>query len=188
MSKEKRVYEPYDYEKYSTIAKSKPFDFDAHTYAEHKWFEDFKIGDAYNLPSRTQTEGIFAAFMVVSGDHHPIHYDIKYCQDRGHHTLFAHGLQTMAQVAPGAGIWPEEVGESLIGAIEYTCRNLKGVYLGDTLYPRLEIVDLKPQNTTGVLTFYATIHNQKGELVLDGFQKFLVRKNPANIPEELKKK
>lgn len=175
------INEVYDYEKYFKRATEKPFNFSEHTYAEHKWFEDFEIGDTYNLPSRTQTEGIFAAFMVVSGDRHPIHYDRKYCKDRGHRDLFAHGLQTLAQVAPGAGIWPEEVGESLIGALETTARNLKPVYLGDTLYPKLEIVDLKPQNTTGVITFYHTIYNQDGEIVLDGFQKYLVRKNPRNL-------
>lgn len=161
--------------------KEEVFDFDAHRYAEHKWFEDFKIGDTYCLPSRTQTEGIFAAFMVASGDHHPIHYDRKYCLDRGHKDLFAHGLQTMCQTAPGAGLFPEEVGESLIGALEYGGRNLKPVYLGDTLYPRLVITDLKLQNTTGVITFRSTVHNQDGVLVLDGYQKFLIRRNPENI-------
>jgi len=177
-----------DYMKIVAEMENPPFNFNEHQYATHKWFEDFKIGDTYCLPSRTQTEGIFAAYMVASGDHHPIHYDRKYCKDRGHRELYAHGMQTMCQTSPGAGLWPEEVGESLIGALEYGARNLKPVYCGDTLYPRLEIIELTPQNTTGVLVFRCTVHNQDGTLVLDGYQKFLVRKNPANIPDELKKK
>jgi len=41
------------------------------------------------------------------------------------------------------------------------------------------MIDLKPQRTTGVVTLKATIHNHKGELVLDGWHKYLLRKrNP----------
>ena len=158
------------------------FDFKAHRYATSKWFEDFNVGDKYCLPSRTQTEAVFAAFMVASGDHHPIHYDRKYCKDRGHRDLLAHGLQTMCQTAPGAGLWPEEVGDSLKGALEFTGKALKPVYCGDTLYPQLEIIELRPGKTTGVIVFRSTIHNQDGVLVFEGTQNYLVRKNPVNLP------
>jgi acyl dehydratase len=51
--------------------------------------------------------------------------------------------------------------------------------VGDTLYPRLVVSDLKPQRTTGVLTLASSIHNQKRELVLEGSQTYLIRKRPA---------
>jgi acyl dehydratase len=57
-------------------------------------------------------------------------------------------------------------------------RFLKPVYAGDTLYPRLMVSELKPQRTTGVLTLASTVHNQKGELVLDGVQRYLLKKRP----------
>ena len=38
--------------------------------------------------------------------------------------------------------------------------------------------ELKPQRTTGVLTLASTVHNQKGELVLEGTQKYLLKKRP----------
>ena len=47
--------------------------------------------------------------------------------------------------------------------------------MGDTLYPALVITDLKPQNTTGVVTMDATVHNQDGALVLAGTHKYLLR-------------
>jgi len=50
---------------------------------------------------------------------------------------------------------------------------------GDTMYPMLEIVELVPQRTTGVIVMRATLHNQKGELVLEGTHKLLVKKRPA---------
>jgi len=40
----------------------------------------------------------------------------------------------------------------------------------------LEIVELKDQNTTGVITMRATIHNQNDVLVFEGTQRYLIRK------------
>ena len=42
----------------------------------------------------------------------------------------------------------------------------------------LEISDLKPGRTTGVVTMALTIHNQARELVCDGEHKYLVKKQP----------
>jgi acyl dehydratase len=76
--------------------------------------------------------------------------------------------------AAGAGLFPHVVGESLIGFVEVTAKFLKAVYPGDTLYPALEITELTPQRTTGLITMRATVHNQHGALVLDGTHKYLV--------------
>jgi acyl dehydratase len=63
-----------------------------------------------------------------------------------------------------------------MGFIEQSSRFLKPVYAGDTLYPRLIVSDLRPQRTTGVLTLASTIHSQRRELVMEGTQKYLLRK------------
>ena len=143
-----------------------------------KYFEDFVIGDQYIIPSRTQTSGLFAMFQAASGDNDPIHYDVEYCRQRGHDDLLAHGLQVMIQTAAGAGRFPSEVADSLIGMIEATGKFLRPVYRGNTLYPLLEITDLKEQSNTGVITMRATIHNQEDTLVFEGTQRYLIRKRP----------
>ena len=56
---------------------------------------------------------------------------------------------------------------------------LKPVYAGDTIYPALEVIELVPGRTTGVVTLHSTVFNQRKELVLEGMQKFLVRRRPA---------
>jgi acyl dehydratase len=71
---------------------------------------------------------------------------------------------------------PHQVDDALMGFIEQSSRFLKGVYAGDTIYPALEITELLPQRTTGVVVMRATVHNQRGELVLDGMHKYLLRK------------
>ena len=58
---------------------------------------------------------------------------------------------------------------------------LKPVYAGDTLYPMLQIAALTPQRTTGIVTVAVTVHNQKGELVLTGEQKYLLRKRNPDL-------
>ena len=143
-----------------------------------KYFEDFVIGDQYIIPSRTQTSGLFAMFQAAPGDNDPIHYDVEYCRQRGHDDLLAHGLQVMIQTAAGAGRFPSEVADSLIGMIEATGKFLRPVYRGNTLYPLLEITDLKEQSNTGVITMRATIHNQEDTLVFEGTQRYLIRKRP----------
>ncbi|MEE8453951.1 MAG: MaoC family dehydratase, partial [Limibaculum sp.] len=93
--------------------------------------------------------------------------------------LLAHGYQVLIQACIGAGVLPQMMGPSLIGFLEQSSRFLKGVYCGDTLYPGVEIAELKPQRTTGVMVCRITVHNQDGDLVLEGEQKYLLRKRPA---------
>lgn len=147
---------------------------------ESRFFDDFTLGERFVLPSRTMTESHFLAFQAASGDNHPIHYDRPYCQAHGHRDLLAHGFQVLIQTAPGAGLFPHLVEESLMGFIEQSSRFLAPVYVGDTLYAALEVAELKAQRTTGVLVMRTSVHNQEGTLVMEGEQKILLRKRNAN--------
>jgi acyl dehydratase len=141
-----------------------------------RWFEDFVLGERFVLPSRTQTDAIFAAFQTASGDTHPLHYDVEYCRGRGMPNLLAHGFQTLIHTAPGAGLFPYLVEESLVGFLEQSSRFLKPVFADDTIYPALEVIELSGGRTTGVVTLRSTVFNQRRELVLEGMQKFLIRR------------
>lgn len=154
------------------------FDPTKHRDGEPQYFDDLEVGQTFHIPARTQTDALFAAFQLASGDNHPIHYDVEYCKSQGHQGLLAHGFQVLIQTAPGAGQFPHVVGESMIAFIEQSSRFLKGVYSGDTLYPKLEITEKKPQRTTGVVKMRSTIHNQRGELVMEGEQTMLIRRRP----------
>ena len=144
-----------------------------------RWFEDFSLGERFVLPSRTMTEAIFLAFQAASGDNHPVHYDVEYCRARGMPHMLAHGFQIVIQTAAGAGMFPHMVEESLKGFLEQSSRFLHPVFVGDTLYAALEVDEVTPQRTTGVIGLRSTVHNQKGELVMDGRQRYLLRRRPA---------
>ena len=156
------------------------FDPRAHRLAEQRWFGDFALGERFPLPSRTMTEAIFLAFQAASGDNHPIHYDVEFCRARGMPHMLAHGYQVLIQGAAGAGLFPFMVEDSLKAFLDQSSRFLHPVFVGDTLYPALEVAKLEPGRTTGVLTLALTIHNQRGELVLDGVQRYLLRTRPPD--------
>ena len=146
---------------------------------QQRWFDDFILGERFVLPSRTMTEAVFLAFQGASGDNHPVHYDVEFCRARGMPHLLAHGFQALIQTAPGAGLFPYMVEDSLVGFIEQSSKFLKPVYANDTLYPALTIDELSPNRGTGVIGFASTIHNQRRELVIEGRQRYLIRKRPA---------
>jgi acyl dehydratase len=155
-----------------------PFDPAQHRRFESRWFEDFKLGERFVLPSRTMTDALFLAFQSASGDNHPVHYDVEYCRRRGMPHMLAHGYQVVIQTAAGAGEFPFMVEDSLIGFLDQSSRFLHPVFSGDTLYPTLEITELSPNRTTGVIAISSTVHNQKSALVMEGTQRYLVRKKP----------
>lgn len=150
-----------------------------HRLCEQRYFEDFYLGEKFNIPSRTMTDALFAAFQLASGDNHPVHYDVEYCRAHGMPHMLAHGFQVVIQSAAGAGLFPHCVEESLKAFIEQNSKFLLPVFVGDTLYPSLEVAELTPGRTTGVLTMRTEIRNQREELVLEGMQKYLLRKRQA---------
>ena len=90
--------------------------------------------------------------------------------------MLAHGFQIAIQTAPGAGMLPHVLEKSLIGLLEQSSKFLGPVYCGDTVYSALEISELIPGKTTGVIVLSSTVHNQHRQLVMSGEQKMLVRK------------
>ena len=153
------------------------FDPAAHSMVpQQRWFEDFVLGERFVIPSRTMTTAVFAAFQTASGDTHPVHYDVEYCRARGMPNLLAHGFQTLIHTAPGAGLFPFLVEQSLVGFLEQSSRFLKPVFADDTIYPALEVTELLPGRSTGVVSLRSTVFNQRRELVLEGLQKFLIRR------------
>lgn len=150
-----------------------------HKYCESRYLEDFEIGETFYIPSRTMNDAMFAAFQLASGDNDPIHYDVEYCKARGYPNLLAHGMQIMIQTAAGAGTFPHQVTESLLGMVELSGKILKPVYAGDTVYPLLTLSEIKPQNTTGILRMDADVWNQDNVKVFEGKHWYLIRRRPV---------
>ena len=64
------------------------------------------------------------------------------------------------------------MGESIAGLKGVSCDFGQDTYVGDTMYPALEIQELKKEGGKGHVLMAIVIYNQKGQLVLSGHQKF----------------
>jgi acyl dehydratase len=153
------------------------FDASNFTVVPARTFEELRVGEIFRAPSRTLTDAHASAFQAVSADNHPIHYDLEYARRHGHTAPVVHGLQVFAFTAPGATLFPQYIGDVFIAFTEASCKFLREVHAGDTLYSALEIVALTPQGDSGQVTTRATVHNQRGELVLSGEHKYLLRRH-----------
>jgi acyl dehydratase len=144
------------------------------------WFDDLEVGDRWQTPSRTMTDAMFAFFAGMTGDNHPLHYDVEYARTK---TPFgkplAHGLLVMGMTAVGASPLAHRLHDSMIAFLEQGCRFLKPVVIGDTLYPEHEVASTERKSgERGIVRIVARVKNQRGEVVLDGFHVYLVRCRP----------
>jgi acyl dehydratase len=139
------------------LKQSLKFDPVGFTVVPPRRFEDLRVGDVFRAPSRTLTDAHAAAFQTVSADNHPIHYDVEYARRHGHVAPVVHGLQVFAFTAPGATLFPQYIGDVFVAFTSASCKFLKEVHAGDTLYPTLEVIALSPQGDIGRVTTRATV-------------------------------
>ena len=142
---------------------------------ESRWFDDFYLGECFTLPPRTMNAELFQRFLEASGETHPLHSDPAYCRAQGFPDAMAHGFQVLIQTTAGAGDFHFLVEESLVGLIEQSSRFVRPVFAGDMLHPVLQVTELAPNTSTGVVGLRSTVHNQRRELVLEGAQRYLLR-------------
>ncbi|WP_433129126.1 MaoC family dehydratase [Micromonospora sp. CA-240977] len=154
------------------------FDPAMHAVVPERTFEDLMIGEVFNAPSRTVTDAHAAAFQTVSADNHPIHYDAVYARAHGHAAPVVHGLQVLAFTAPGATLFPQYIGSVFVAFASLTAEFHREVNAGDTLYPSLRIISLEPRDGKGLVATRATVHNQRGEVVLSGEHRYILRLSP----------
>src|SRR5581483_7219483 len=141
-----------------------------------RYFEDFRVGEVFRAPSKTLTDAHFLFFSGLTGDNHPIHYDVEYAKQTRFGRPLAHGLLLAALTALGATVLAPRVEESIVAFVEQTARFLAPAFVGDTIAPELEVVALQPRRSTGLLTFSARLRNQRNEIVLDGRHVYLIKK------------
>lgn len=140
-----------------------------------KKFSELQVGDIFRAPSRTLTDAHASAFQTVSCDNHPVHYDAVWAKKHGHPAPVVHGLQVLAFTAPGATLFPHYIGEVFVSFAALSCRFLREVHSGDTLYPALTITRLDAEGAQGRVFTAVTVHNQEGLLVLTGEHEYLLK-------------
>jgi acyl dehydratase len=151
---------------------------DGQAVSEQRWFEDFKVGDRFDSPSKTLTDAHFMFFSGMTGDTHPIHYDDEYAKGTRFGRRLAHGLLLTSMTAVGASTLSPIIEHSIVAFLEQTTRFLAPAFVGDTIKPRHEVVELERKRSAGLLTLRVTLTNQRGETILDGRHKYLIAYRP----------
>jgi 3-hydroxybutyryl-CoA dehydratase len=143
------------------------------------YFDDLRLGDRWESPSRTINDAHFAFFAGLTGDNHPIHYDEEYAKKTPLGARLAHGLLLMGMTAVGASPLSHRLHDSMIAFLEQGSRFVKPVTIGDTVYPEHEVVALEKKGERGIVRLAARLRNQRNEMVLDGYHVYLMRCRPS---------
>ena len=132
-----------------------------------------EVGQVIASPSKTLTDAHFLFFAGLTGDNHPIHYDVEYAKAKSFGRPLAHGLLLAAMTAAGAS----PLSPLLDGFVfvEQGCRFLKPAFVGDTITPTLTIERVWTESRRTYVRFATRIVNQRHEAVLEGFQLYSVK-------------
>tara|TARA_Y100001936_G_scaffold253404_1_gene317787 strand:- start:975 stop:1424 length:450 start_codon:yes stop_codon:yes gene_type:complete len=126
------------------------------------------IGRRFYGPSKTLTDAHFLMFSAITGDAHPIHYDVEYARNTKFGAPVAHGLLLSGLMALGASDAREELEN--MAMVEQGTQFLKPVKVGDTVHPVFEILDIyEDKNNRSFCRFETTLLNHVGEAMAKGF-------------------
>jgi acyl dehydratase len=150
---------------------------------EHKFFEDFEIGETYVTPARTITETDIVMHAMHSGDWQPHHTDAEFCKTQPFKKPIAHGNLTFS-ISTGLIFRSQGLNPNVMAYGYDKIRYPALVFAGDTIKTEVKITDLQPHakiKTHGLLTQTETTTNQRDETV--AFVEhilFVTRRTPAD--------
>jgi acyl dehydratase len=138
---------------------------------------DVVPGQVFNSPSKTLTDDHFLFFSGLTGDNHPIHYDVEYAKSTRFGAPLAHGLLLAAMTALGASDASPQI-EGFV-FVEQGSRFLKPALVGDTIQPQLTVEKIWNEGQRRYVRFATALRNQRDEIVLEGFHVYQIvpRKN-----------
>ena len=62
---------------------------------------EIEVGQVFSTPTKTLTDAHFLFFSGLTGDNHPIHYDVEYAKSTKFGAPLAHGLLLAGMTALG---------------------------------------------------------------------------------------
>ncbi len=143
------------------------------------FFEQWKVGDSYTSAARTVTETDVVMFAGISGDYNPLHTNEEYCKTTPFGTRVAHGPLVYA-IAAGLLFQLHLYDDTLIAFLGFeNLRFTKPVKIGDTIHAKVTVLETTESSSKpdrGVMKRRLEVINQRGEVVQEGLQAFLLKK------------
>ena len=145
------------------------------------YWEEWDVGAEYESPARTVTEADIVAFAGLSGDYNPLHINEEYCKTTIFGGRIAHGPLVYA-IAAGLLFQLHLYDDTLIAFLGFeNLKFTKPVKPGDTIRARIKVLDKRETSSPerGVMRRQLQVLNQRGEVVQEGIQAFLLKRKPG---------
>jgi len=146
------------------------------------YWEEWEIGREYETPGRTVTEADIVAYAGLSGDYNPLHIDEEFCKQTQFGSRIAHGPLVYA-IAAGLIFQLHLYDDTLIAFLGFdSLKFTKPVKPGDTIRARIKVLEKRETSdpSRGVMKRELKVLNQRGEIVQEALQAFLLKRRRAD--------
>ena len=143
------------------------------------YWEEWNIGAEFVTSARTITETDIINFAGISGDYNPLHIDEEFCRNTQFGTRIAHG-PLVYSIATGLIFQLHLYDDTLIAFLGFdSLKFTKPVKIGDTIHARVEVIEKRETSKSdrGIMKRLLQVLNQNNELVQEGVQAFLLKRN-----------
>lgn len=140
-------------------------------------FEDFTVGQSFVTTGRTVGEADVLMFAGLSGDYTRIHMDAEFAKASIFGGRVAHGALGIT-IMTGLLTQLGTMTDTAMGLLEMSCRFTAPLRLGDTIRVKQTVADKRETSKPdrGIVTFDLVLLNQRGETVIAGSEKIMVRR------------
>lgn len=145
------------------------------------YWEEWEVGAEFESSGRTVTETDIVTFAGLSGDYNSLHIDEEFCKKTQFGTRIAHGPLVYA-IAAGLLFQLHLYDDTLIAFLGFdSLKFTNPVKAGDTIHARIKVLEKRETSKSdrGVMKRQLQVLNQRGEVVQEGVQAFLLKRKPA---------
>ncbi len=144
------------------------------------YWEEWVVGAEFETAGRTITEADIIMYAGLSGDYAPLHIDEEYAKKTQFGGRIAHGPLVYA-IAAGLLFQLHLYDDTAIGFLGFeNLKFTKPVKPGDTIRARIKVLETRETSRAdrGVIKRQLQVLNQRGEVVQEGIQAFLIKRKP----------
>ncbi len=145
------------------------------------YWEDWEVGRTWETGGRTMTEAAIEQCAGLSGDYNPLHIDEEFAKAGPFGSRVAHG-PLVYLFAAGLLFQLHLYDDTLIAFLGFDKLYFTApVRIGDTLRARVQVTDRRETSRPdrGIVQRVLEVRNQRGEVVLEAIQTFLIRRRPV---------
>jgi acyl dehydratase len=147
------------------------------------YWEEWEIGAEFESPARTVTEADIVMFAGLSGDYNPLHVNEEYAKTTIFGTRIAHGPLVYA-ITAGLLFQLHLYDDTLIAFLGFENLKFTGpVKAGDTIHAKIKVLEKRETSRPdrGVMKRELKVFNQRGEVVQEAIQNFLLKRKPHSV-------